>query len=303
MKEPTFSLEDMFLFIFVIVDDLYEALVPRSLRYRSQHHRISFSDSEVLTLSIMQEALGNDSETSFHRYVSRNYHHLFPNLISRDRYHRRRKALVEVQLHLFRHLADELGVHARYLIVDSAPIETVCFVRCQSGMASIPEARFGYVPSKKRHFFGFRLHSLLASNGAMIDFILSPADVGERVAAQTMLAQRSPSEVLADHGYFGAPMQYAAQRRGHQLWVSPKPSQPPGTREEARLRRWLRAKRDLIETAFAVLADQFKLETTRARSLWGLKTRVAAKLLAYNISLFVNLMLGRPMMKIKELYL
>jgi hypothetical protein len=35
------------------------------------------------------------------------------------------------------------------------------------------------------------------------------------------------------------------------------------------MRRWLRAKRDLIETVIGMLADQFTLETTRARSLWG----------------------------------
>lgn len=52
-----------------------------------------------------------------------------------------------------------------------------------------------------------------------------------------------------------------------------------------------------------MLADQFKLETTRARSLWGVGTRVVAKLLAFNLSIFLNRRLGRPDLAIKDLYL
>ena len=65
----------------------------------------------------------------------------------------------------------------------------------------------------------------------------------------------------------------------------------------------LRAKRDLIETVIGMLADQFTLETTRARSLWGVMTRLGAKLLAFNLSLALNQMLGRRMLALKDLYL
>jgi hypothetical protein len=65
----------------------------------------------------------------------------------------------------------------------------------------------------------------------------------------------------------------------------------------------LRAKRDLIETVVGMLADQFTLERTRARSLWGVMTRLGAKLLAFNLSIDLNQMLGRPDLAIKDLYL
>ena len=297
----TASLEDLFLTIFCLIDDLYNELVPETVRYRSQHHRITKSDAEVITLSIMQEALSMDSEESFLRFVRRNYLHLFPRLLCR--YHRRRSALTEVTLMLFRHLAAFFKHRARHLIVDSAPVETAAFVRSQSAAASMPEAAYGYIPSKKRHFFGFRLHSLVSDEGAVIDFILSPANVDERTVAQVLLGPYGGRYVLGDNGYSGTPMQITATRNGYELWVSPRQRQVPKTRAEAQWRRWLRGKRDLVETVFSMLADQFKLETTRALSLMGLKARMAAKLLAFNMSLYLNHLFERNLLSVKSLYL
>lgn len=303
MDQHTPSTDEMFLIVFCLIDELYNQLVPDSVRYRPGHERIEFSDSEVITLSIMQEALSNDSELSFLRIVGKNYRHLFPKLLERSRYNRRRKALLGVQLHLLRHLMDLLKSLAAWLVVDSAPIETVAFVRSQSGKASIAEAAYGYMPSKKRHFFGFRLHLLISDRGAVIDFVLSPADVAERAVAEHLLSLRAGATVLADNGYSGFWLANLFGRRGGRLWFGQRPSRLARSKEAARLRRLHRGKRALVETVFSMLADQFRLETTRARSLLGLKTRLAAKLLSYDVSYFINQMLGRPALAMKSLYM
>jgi transposase len=299
----TAPLEDLFLHVFVLVDDLYNDLAPSTVRYRRGTHRLDLCDSEVITLSLMQEALSMDSEEAFHRFVARNYLHLFPRLVSRDRYHRRRKALVGVELLLFGHLARHFRADAQWLVFDSAPVETVAFVRSQSGSGSIPEAAYGYIPSKKRCFFGFRLHALVTDEGALVDFALSPANEDERTVARELLRPMGGFDVLADNGLSGAEMQRAAQRNGYALHVSPRPSRVPATADEARWRRWLRAKRDLVESVFAMLADEFRVETTRARSLGGVVTRVVSKLLAFNVSLYLNRILGRDLLAVKSLYL
>lgn len=304
MNEITFSLEDMFLLLYCLLDDLYEAHVPSAVRQRSQHERIQFSDSEVLTLSLMQEALSNDSERSFHRFIRKNYLHLFPQLVTRDRYHRRRKALWAVQARLLSVLSRRLAKEVRWLVVDSAPIETVKFARSQSGRRSIPEAEYGYIPAENRIFFGLRLHLVISDQGAVVGFGLTPANGSERAVAEGLLGEHGGQQVLADNGYRGARFRDDLyEQSGHQIWASPRPSQQPASREEAKARRWLRAKRDLIETVIGMLADQFKLETTRAHSLWGVMARLGAKLLAFNLSLVINQMLGRPRLALKDLYL
>lgn len=301
--QATASLEDLFLTVFCHIDDLYRTIVPPSVKERSQHERIDLSDSEVITLSIMQEALSMDAEDSFLRFVDKNYRYLFPRLLARDRYNRRRRDLTEVILLCFRHVATFFRRRAQHLIVDSAPVETASFVRSQSARRSMPEAAYGFMPSKKRHFFGFRLHSLVSDEGAVLDFVLSPADIDERTVARELLRPYGGHYILGDNGYSGDPMKIAAARAGYALWTSPRQGQRPKTRQEARWRRWLRGKRDLVETVFSMLADQFKMETTRALSLSGLKARLASKLLAFNMSLWLNHQLGRKLLSLKSLYL
>ncbi len=303
MQTNTPTTDEMFLIVFCLIDDLYNQLVPDSVRFRPGYDRITFADSEVITLSIMQEALSNDSELSLHRIVLKQYLHLFPAMLERSRYHRRRKALLGVQLHLLRHLMTMLKTLAAWLVVDSAPIETVAFVRSQSGKASIPEAAYGYIPSKKRHFFGFRLHLLICPRGAVVDFVLSPADVGERAVAEHLLSSKAGATVLADNGYSGFWLSNLFGRHGGRLWSGHRPSTLVSSKAAARLRRFQRGKRALIETVFSMLADQFCLETTRARSLLGLKTRVSSKLLSYSVSFLINQMLGRPALAMKSLYM
>lgn len=301
--EATLSLEDLFLTVFCHIDDLYQTIVPHAIKERSQYERIDLADSEVITLTIMQEALSMDAEESFLRFIQKNYLYLFPCLLSRDRYNRRRRDLTEVMLLCFRHIAVFFRARAQHLIVDSAPVETASFVRSQSARRSMPEAAYGFMPSKKRHFFGFRLHSLVSDEGAMLDFVLSPADIDERTVARELLRPYGGHYILGDNGYSGEPMKLAAARADYALWTSPRQSQRPKSHDEARWRRWLRSKRDLVETVFSMLSDQFKLETTRALSLWGLKARLISKLLAFNLSLWLNCQLNRPLLSVKSLYL
>ncbi len=302
MLTPTPSLEELFLIVFVTVDDLYHRLVPDEVRFRPSHERIAFTDSEVITLSLVGEALSNDSEDSFYRFIRRNYLGLFPKLIDRSRYHRRRKALMSVQLHLFQHVAAQLDQARRLLIIDSAPVETVGFCRSQTGRTSIPEAEYGFVASKQKHFFGFKLHALVNAVGVMVDFTLSPADLGERIVASEMLSKHVGRSVIADSGYDGPDLPMKVARQGNCLLALARPSSKAGRAQPRELRARIKSRRAMVESVFSVLADQFKLETTRARTLWGVKTRLIAKLLAYNLSRLINRQLGRPEMAIKSLF-
>jgi hypothetical protein len=58
--------------------------------------------------------------------------------------------------------------------------------------------------------------------------------------------------------------------------------------------RWLHGLRQTVETAFGQLVGRFGLKFPRARTLWGLYTRLGAKMAAHNLSLYLNHLLGRP---------
>ena len=58
--------------------------------------------------------------------------------------------------------------------------------------------------------------------------------------------------------------------------------------------RWLRSRRQVVESAFNALTDRLGLKFPRARTPWGLLARIGAKVAAYNLALLVNHLFDRP---------
>jgi len=61
------------------------------------------------------------------------------------------------------------------------------------------------------------------------------------------------------------------------------------------VRRWQQASwRQIVETVNDQLTEVFGLACPRARSPWGLLTRVAAKVAALHLGRWLNRLCGRP---------
>jgi hypothetical protein len=75
--------------------------------------------------------------------------------------------------------------------------------------------------------------------------------------------------------------------------ISPPPANAPHAWSAAD-KHWLASKRQVIETVFARLSDVFGIKRLLAHSRWGQYTRIAAKMAAYHLGMFLNLLLGRP---------
>ena len=59
--------------------------------------------------------------------------------------------------------------------------------------------------------------------------------------------------------------------------------------------------RRLIETVIGQLSEQFHIEKVRARDLWHLTSRVARKVLAHTVGVFLNRQLGRAPLQFEGL--
>jgi len=77
------DLETFFIAVYTVVDDIYkEAAFPLiGNRNGPEPH---FSDSEVITLSLVAEFLGIDSERAFLSFIRKNFSYLFP-IFQKDR--------------------------------------------------------------------------------------------------------------------------------------------------------------------------------------------------------------------------
>ena len=58
--------------------------------------------------------------------------------------------------------------------------------------------------------------------------------------------------------------------------------------------KWLKSTRRLVETVIGQLADRFNIEKVRARKVWYLTNRIARKVLAHTVCIFINKQLGNP---------
>ena len=74
------NLTDLFTNIFVIIDDIYNEIIPIGIRNRRNIKDSKLSDSEIITISIVGELLTIDSEKSFFSLLKREYKELFPRL-------------------------------------------------------------------------------------------------------------------------------------------------------------------------------------------------------------------------------
>jgi hypothetical protein len=58
--------------------------------------------------------------------------------------------------------------------------------------------------------------------------------------------------------------------------------------------KWLKSTRRLVETVIGQLTERFHIEKIRARKVWYLTNRLARKVLAHTICVFINKQNGNP---------
>lgn len=287
------SLSDFFLVTYVIIDDLYHQVIPDEIRFRRNYNQAKLSDSEIITLALVGEMQGITSEKSWIAFVRKNYKYLFPNLCDRTRFNRTRRHLNDVIDAIRNELCKQLGYFdASIFIVDSMPIP-VCefgrahFVKCFKDLAS-----YGYCASKKKTYFGFKLHALVTLEGFITKIVLTPAHIDDREALWEISPQNARTIVLGDKGYIGdalaqnlekqGQMKLMALKRGNSKNPYPKP-----------IRNWISKHRRRIETTFSQLVEQLNIDEVLAKSKSGLIARINTKLLMHNLAYFINKCLGK----------
>lgn len=291
--------------VYVLVDDLYRVVVqPYDHR---PGPRSGFSDSEVITLTMVAELLRLDEETTFLAYVRRNHRALFPRLPDRSRYNRRRRQLSEATnrirlalLHLV--LGRVTPAELDLCIIDSLPVPVVGFHQARGGHRWYGEATYGWVASKKLTIFGFKLHLLSTHSGLILDFVLAPAHYPDGTFTDQLLADKAWLTVLGDKAYLNAAVQDLLAWRNDVILLTPK-----RVNQRAQHPAWLtqaiRHFRQAIETLNSQLVGQFQVEINKAKSVSGLCARLNAKLAAHTVGVYLNCLLGRPLMHLKDLAL
>lgn len=155
---------------FVLVDDAYQRILAKRGRpFRSSGPAPAFTDSEVITVSLIIETFFHGNEELGYSFVWQYMSALFPRLLDLDRFNARRRELVGVIEAIRRDLRDrKLNQADPVRLVDSAPVTVVTYTRGGRCKSVVGNEHFGVVTSKKGKVYGFRLH-LTASVEQLID--------------------------------------------------------------------------------------------------------------------------------------
>lgn len=99
---------------------------------------------------------------------------------------------------------------------------------------------------------------------------------------------------LADLGFAGAAWQQHWQVAYGATVLTKADYTALPSADRAALERWFCGLRQTVETVYGWLTDRLGLQSPRARTYWGLLTRLAAKVAAFNLALLLNHRFHRP---------
>lgn len=154
--------------VFCLCDDMLKALCHR------EDPQCQMTDAEVMTTAmvVMLYFKGNFRLASQYMYE----HGYIPNMVSRSRFNRRLHRIADLCLTLFLRLGEhwkKLNERSVY-VIDSYPILVCDNYRIQRSKIYNGEDFRGYIPSKKRYFYGLRIHIMVTEQGEPVEFFLAP---------------------------------------------------------------------------------------------------------------------------------
>jgi len=274
--------------VFCLIDDR----LADGKRIRQRGPAPKLSDSEVITMEVVAEFLGIDTDKGIYLHFKRHYAEWFPRLseVHRTTFCRQAANLWKLKEQIWQELLErELvlggGFEEPLMVIDSFPIP-VCkksrSYRCRVMRGLSERGR----DTNLGTFLGMRAHVVIAWPGIVVRANVCGADTHDTHLAERLLEGTGRGWVLADRNYWspllreqlhdleGGPMLMARFKRKNR------------TEKERGLvwPRWLGAKRQKIETVFSQLVSRFNMKAVRARDTWHFCSRFVRKLLSHTMA-------------------
>ena len=248
------------------------------------------TDQELIALAVAQAATGICSDRQFLGIVDRLLPGWFPHLPDQTQYNRRLRrltpAITSAQLAVAELIAD-----GPIRLVDGTLLACANYPGCASKSQFAGHAGYGYCPSKSLYVWGLRLVMLADGKGVPVGYDLVGPKTGHEREAGWELDSAHPHTVLfADGGFWGAEYERTMDLIDVHLITPDRhklAQRPAGEIAKARIRL-------VIESLFSNLKRQMRLDHHLAKTLPGLAQRVAQRLLALTLGIFINILTGRP---------
>jgi Transposase DDE domain len=248
------------------------------------------TDQELIALAVAQAVVGIPSDRQFLGLLDRLLPGWFPALPGQSQFNRRLRRLTP-QITTVQMMLAELIAEGQVRLVDGTLISCANYPGCASRSAFAGHASYGRCPSKSQFVWGMRLVLFCDGRGVPVGYdLVGPKTGEERESALQLAAGQAGTVLFADGGFWGREYLASMELLDIELVTPDKHrlgQRPPAEVAKARIRL-------VIESVFSTLKRQMRLETHLAKTPGGLVQRIAQRLLALTLGVYVNTLIGRP---------
>jgi len=181
---------------YCLVDDVLKAIGHR------EDSRRSLSDAEVITTALVAARFFGGNQAQSQNYLREQG--LIPDPLSPSRFNRRIHAVADLMYSLQQQLGQlwmHLSGEMEYLL-DSFPIPLCDNIRISQSHLVQGEEYRGYIASKKRYFYGLRIHLVSTKAGVPVEWVFLPGAANDVRGLQTLPLNLPPgSQLYADKAF------------------------------------------------------------------------------------------------------
>ena len=292
-------LEDFIINVYCLVDDMLKKLT-NEIKLRSRGFPPKLSDAEVITMDIVGEFLGMDTDKGIWQYFRTHWINWFPAIGSRTNFVKQSTNLWRLKQLMQEMLSKDLGAVGDDIhMADGFPIQTCHFKRAHFSTSFSNQAAYGYCASKSETYYGFKGNLSISSEGIITGITVTPANIDERESLYEVVSGIQ-GLLLADKGLIGDGYQSEFRdTTGVNLQTPTRANMGDSRGKDAN--RWITSTRRLVETVIGQLSERFNIEKVRARDCWHLTNRIFRKVLAHTVGAAINKMMGNPPIQFEKL--
>ncbi len=199
-------MEDFIITVYCLIDELLiKQIVNDKLRKRG--FEPALSDAEMITMEIISEFMGIDTDKGAWEYFCNHWFEWFPTIGSRANFAKQAANLWAIKQKMQKELATQLGAFSDTLhMADGFPMPICHFRRANFSQVSSGEAAYGYCASKGETYYGFKGNLLINSNGIITDITVTQANIDERDSLWELL-KGVQGMIIAGKGLIGVDYQ------------------------------------------------------------------------------------------------
>jgi hypothetical protein len=267
---------------YCLCDDLLKAI------RHQEALQCRMNDAEVMTTALTAALFFHGNHESARAMLKQ--HGYIPHMLGKSRFSRRLHHLKDLFVLLFNLLGQTwktLNTEAIY-VIDSLPIAVCDNIRIRRAKIYTEEKFRGYTSSKKRYFYGLKMHLMVTQDGHPVECFLTHGGCGDVDALKYYTyALPDGSIIYADRAYNDYEIEDLLKDVEHiQLVPIRKKNSKRGLPAYVSFVQHYHRKR--VETAGSLLEQMFP-KSVHAVTSQGFELKVALFVIAYSLNCYLNL--------------